>query len=308
MLLAALMLAGMILAACGEEDLDTGTTTGGDAPGTPTTSASPTPSPIAHPTGDDEAIFLITDEGGFVMPNAMLSRVPTFALLGNGCFVVSGPQIAIYPGPALPNLIERCLTEDGVQQVLRAAQEAGLLDGDAQYDYQGIADATTTVFTVNADGKTVNVSAYALGLDPSPTGTPTVDAAREKLATFMGQVTNLAGWLPESAFADDEHPYEIARLQIVTQPLADQGDVATPEGITPQVQDWPLTTSLSELGEPYFLERSRCATIEGADLATLMEQLTQANQLTQWESEGQKYTAIIRPLLPGQSGCESPTA
>jgi hypothetical protein len=321
-LLAALILVGTILTACGEEeDLDKGANTGGDTP-TPTVPASPavaTPEPIEHPTGADEFIILITDEGGFVGPNTLLTRVPTFALLGNGCFVVQGPQIEIYPGPALPNLIEHCLTEDGVQTVLRAAKDAGLLDGDAQYDYMSVADATTTVFKVNVGGKVTTVSAYALGIDPNPTGTPTADAARAKLAEFMGKVTGLSAWLPASAFVDDEHPYEITRMQIVSEPIADQGDVATPEvpteatpeevdGITPQVQEWPLTTPLGELGEPYFVQGSRCATIDGADLATLMENLKQANQLTQWESEGQKYALFIRPLLPGQTGCESATS
>ncbi len=291
----------LLLGACGEDDA--AGNGGTSPPATPTTAPSPTPEPIAHPTGDDEYILRVAWEGGFVMPEMLVTRLPLFTLTGDGCLVVQGPQIEIYPQPILPNLQETCLTEEGVQSILRAARDAGLLDGDAEYGYDMIADAPWTVFTLNANGTTTTVRAYALQ-EGAETGTPEADAAREKLVDLQNKLGDPRSWLPASAFSSDEHPYEVTRMQVVSRPAGADGGMATPEGIQIQTLDWPLSTPLAELGEPYTtLEDWRCTVIEGDDLDTLMGQLREANQLTQWTSGGESYNLFIRPLLPGEEGC-----
>ncbi|HMM42042.1 MAG TPA: hypothetical protein PKA95_09090 [Thermomicrobiales bacterium] len=292
---AAVLVLVLLLGACGEDDA-TGNG-GSDVP------ASPTVERIDHPSGDDEMILRVAWEGGFVMPEELVRRLPLFALLGDGCVVTQGPQIEIFPQPALPNLQQTCLTEDGVQQILRAAKEAGLLDGDAQYDFPNIADAVTTVFTLTANGQTTTVKAYALGDATQSTGDAEADAAREKLAELQTKLGDLRSWLPADAFASEEQPYEVTRMQLVVQPVSTDSSSATPEGIEIQQLDWPLSTPLAEIGAPYPFERWRCVTVEGDDLATLMEQLTGANRLTQWRSGDAEYTLIARPLLPGEQSC-----
>lgn len=291
---AAVLVLVLMLGACGTDDAGNG---GSDVP------ASPTVERIDHPTGDDAMVLRVAWEGGFVMPEELVRRLPLFALLGDGCVVTQGPQIEIYPQPALPNLQQTCLTEDGVQQVLQAAKEAGLLDGDAQYDFPSIADAATTVFTLTANGQTTTVRAYALGDATQSTGDKEADAARKKLAELQNKLGDLRSWLPAEAFASEEQPFEVTRMQLVVQPVTDNGSVATPEGIKVQQLDWPLATPLAEIGAPYPFEGWRCATVEGEDLATLMEQLTTANRITQWHSGDADYTLIARPLLPGERSC-----
>jgi ribosomal protein L18 len=123
-------------------------------------------------------------EGGFVPYEYTLGSTPFWSLFGDGTLIVPGPQIEIYPGPALPNLTATPVSEDGIQAILEAAREAGLMDGDANYGDQCIADAATTVFTTNADGTTTVVSAYALDVgEPAGTCGNDRDAeARGKLA------------------------------------------------------------------------------------------------------------------------------
>lgn len=295
-MLAALALT-LLLAACG------GDTTGNGAAG-PT--ASPTPESIDHPTSDDEMILSIAFEGGFVTPDELVRRLPLFALIGDGCVISQGPQIAIYPPPALPNLRQTCLTEEGVQAILRAAKEAGLLDGDAQYDNPSIADAPTTVFTVTANGTTTTVKAYALGDGTHSTGTPEADAARQKLVEFQNKLGDLTSWVPAEAFVGEEQPYEVTRLQLVVQPASGEQSAATPAAVDPQHKEWPLATPLAELGQPYPFEDWRCAVVEGDDLATLLEQLASSNQLTRWSSGDADYTLVVRPLLPGEPACANP--
>ena len=56
--------------------------------------------------------------GGFVAPSYSLKPVPAFSLYGDGRLIIEGPQIEIYPGPALPNLLVTRISEDGVQAIL----------------------------------------------------------------------------------------------------------------------------------------------------------------------------------------------
>ncbi len=96
---------------------------------------------IAHPTGADEVVLRVAYEGGFVPYEYTLSSVPSWSLFGDGTLIVQGPQIEIYPGPALPNLVAIPISEEGVQAILEAARDAGLMDGDATYGNDCIADA-----------------------------------------------------------------------------------------------------------------------------------------------------------------------
>jgi hypothetical protein len=260
---------------------------------------------MEHPTGSDELVLRIEDAGGFVPVTFNLTQMPTFSLFGDGTIVTVGPQILIYPGPALPNLLVTRLTEDGIQAVLSAAREAGLLDGDRAYGNDMIADASTTIFTTVAEGTTTTVSAYALGLGADD-GLPADEReARAKLVEFQMNLGDLASWLPASAILERDVPYEIERLQIISQPY-DEAGVADPS-LEQEPMSWPLTTPLASFGEPGGiatpLPNGRCGVVEGADAETLVAALEQANVLTPWESEGTLYALFPRPLLPDETGC-----
>jgi hypothetical protein len=326
--MAVLALLGMMLLACGEDDATNGNNgSGGEVTPTAQPSASPTDEPaspttnpdtIDHPTGDDDVIIRIEDVGGFVMQQSLITRLPTFILFGNGCYVVQGPQIEIYPAPALPNLQETCLSEAGVQQLLAKAKAAGLLDGDAEYGNDMIADATTTVFTVTAGGKTSVVRAYALAIDtemPSPNMSDEQRAAREKLASFMNDVAGVESWISPEMIVEEAHPYEIERMQIAVLPADSTSAPQLDAGMEPQTLEWPLETDLAAFGSPYLSGQFNCGVVEGEELATLMPLLAEANQLTHWVSTGdatpeadseQAYIFFLRPLFPDDAPCADP--
>src|SRR5207249_8230596 len=117
---------------------------------------------IDHPIGPDDLILRIDMVGGFIAPQAQLHRVPLLALYGDGRLIVPGPQIEIYPGPALPNLQVRTVSEAGIQAILAASRRAGLLGADRQYN-GGLPDLPTTTFTVVAGGARHVVSVQGLG-------------------------------------------------------------------------------------------------------------------------------------------------
>jgi hypothetical protein len=92
--------------------------------------------------------------------------------------------------------------------ILKAAEEAGLLEGDKHYPLDTIADAATTVFTITAGGETHTVSVYALdategpGIDAAPNVPAEEREARLKLAKFQGKLMDYISWLPETAIAN----------------------------------------------------------------------------------------------------------
>jgi hypothetical protein len=267
---------------------------------------SPTASPgITHPTGAADLVVRIENGGGFVAPTYQLRQLPWLSIYGDGRVMVLGPQIEIYPGPALPNVVTFRISEEGLQKVLEEALGAGLLGADAHYQYPGIADAGTTTFTVVAGGKRHVVSAYALSeggamdsqLDPGTL------RARTALLAFEEKALDLRSWLraaivePESAYR-----FDALRIFVATPQPADQ----EPQ---PTIVDWPLPTALASFGAPLVgnLGDTRCAVVSGDDLAKLLPAVQSSNELTLWRSGGKEYQLVLRPLLPDESGCPAST-
>jgi hypothetical protein len=253
-------------------------------------SASPSPNPPS-----DKVVFRVDADGGFVPPGFLLRRLPLVVVYADGRVVTPGPMIEIWPAPLVPALQVRTLTPEALARLIDLAGAKGLTS-DAHYDFMAISDATTTVLTVTVDGKTATVSAYALNEAPD-------DAAPGMTAEERQGRANL------SAFLD-------ALLAVPEGEWADEGSILEPEAIrvyaTPYVPDpaadwqsveWPLD-DLATAGDE--LENGmgyRCQVIEGDDLAEVMPLLEGANEQTPFRSGGADYTLIVRPLLPGESGC-----
>ena len=67
--------------------------------------------------------------------------------------------------------------------------------------------------------------------------------------------------------------------------------------------EWPLedlATAGESAGDGLGI---RCQVVTGDDLATVLPLLEDANSATPFRSGGADYTLIVRPLLPGESGC-----
>ena len=255
---------------------------------------------IDHPIGADEVVLRVAYEGGFVPPEYTLGSMPFWSLFGDGTLIVPGPQIEIYPGPALPNLLATPIAQDGVQAILGAARDAGLMNGDATYGNDCIADAPTTVFTTNASGQTSVVSAYALDVG-APTGScgGKGDAdERRALAEFHAKLGDLGSWLPEGSLGT-ERPYRPSRMRVYV--LTYEADPELPQDPV----EWPLDVPLAGFGEPVANTTIdlRCGVVSGSGFKTLFAAAKGANGLTPWTSGGTEFHLILRPLLPDEHTC-----
>lgn len=254
-------------------------------------------SKIDYPNGSKDVVVRIEYQGGFRLPTASATQRPIFTLYGDGCYIVEGPMIAIFPPPALPNLQQGCLTEEGVQHILRLAQDAGLLNEGTDTGILPDSDELTTVFTVTANGKTVVTKAYALGNEAAFSLMPEQVAAREKLIEFMGAVNAI----PENLVKSAEIAYDFDRLQVVVLPAELAG---VTEGLEPQTIAWPLSQNLAAFGDAFDrVPGATCGIVEGADLDILKASLEGANTETRWTSGGSEYVLYVNPLLPDGTGC-----
>ena len=108
-------------------------------------------------------------------------------------------MIQIYPGPAIYPLVRSRLSEPQVQALLRRAQAAGLLARGAiaygDMGAVGVSDMPTTTLIINARGRHIQRSAYALGATRAAGRlSPAQVEARRALSRFIAHLPHgLAG-------------------------------------------------------------------------------------------------------------------
>ncbi len=287
----AALLTMILLAACGGRG-------GGGA------TSSPGPG-IAHPSGSD-LVVRIDSAGGFVPVEFVFTALPLLTISGDGTVVVQGAQDAIFPGPALPPIQARRLTEAGLQLVLGEMARTGFFGASA--DFNGaqamVADANATVFTLHADNREVQVSVYALGL-LSGSDPPTTMGAREReahrvLAPLATRLGSLDSWIPESAWAEIAwHPYRSDALRLLVRNADD--DPADPSGIAGGLAPWPVDGDPATFGDPYPpIGGARCGVASGSAAAAWYAALGAANQLTRFTAGDHRYQVLARPVLAGE--------
>jgi len=273
-----LLVAALGLAACGSDS---------DSPAA-NDSLPPVADGFQHPTGADEVVIRYAEVGGFMPREFAFQQTPNVLVSGDGRVFGPGAQIAIYPGPLLPAVQVQPITEEGIQAILAAADEAGLF---AQIDYEqptNIADASTAQVTINVGGKTYVHEAYALGLaNPGEPGEETTPE-RQALADFIAQLMDLptlvgADQLGEqTVFEADEYGIEAL--------VVDDLSVYGTDGIEPTVVDWPAEATVR------LADASTCTVVSADEVG---EALAATNQLTFFTDADVTYQVLAKPILPG---------
>lgn len=255
---------------------------------------------IDHGIASDDLLVGISLEGGFVSVEWTYTNIPLFSLYGDGTLVLPGPQMELYPGPALPAISRRQVDEAGIQAILEEAVDmtkdipAGLDD----LGFAAIADASTTVITVSAGGVDRTIRAYALGeLTERPDGMPEPQyEARVRLQDLIARMTGLDSWMPEGSVGP-EGAYEASAARVFVGPYREVDDLVQTR------VPWPLSAGLGDFGDPDPSSEFRCGVVQGSDWDVLRDAASTANELTPWTSEGSRYSILFQPLLPDETGC-----
>jgi len=264
------------LAACGKQTVSTG---GGNS--------------VTYSTSPSSLVVRVDVSGGFVAPETIFTNLPVVSIYGDGSVITSGPVPMIYPGPVVPNLLVRELDATGMQAVLTAAQEAGILTGPIDYGQPPVADVPDTVVTINANDTTYTQSANALGGDFGTENlTPAQIATREKLSKFVDSMTDLET-LVGADHIGPEQPYTITKWR-VRATAVDQVPTGEP---APTVVPWPVPSlPLASIGD--------CTAVTDAATAQqVTDTMSKANQLTYFTDAGKTYQVLVRPLLPDETSC-----
>ena len=278
----------VVLTACADDPA----TSGGD------------PSPVP-PAGGDDVVLRLSYEGGFVPVDYHVLAAPAFTLYGDGTVITPGAQIEIYPGPALPAIVQRRVDPQAIDAIVERAREAGLGRRDLDLADTGnvaIADASTAVFTLTIDGRTTTARVYALGLEGDPVAQPGLSEEEAELRRDLSALAQDLGdlsWVEEAGGTlGTESMYLGQAARLIVGRLRED-----PELVQEPV-DWPLDAALATLGEPIeVMPHSRCAVVDGPDWHTLVGVAQGANQLTPWTDGDQTRSIAFRPLLPDESGC-----
>ena len=200
---------------------------------------------------------------------------------------------AIYPGPALPNVLVQRITPELVQELVHEGLTAGVRNG-ADLGQPGVADAPTTRITVVTAGGAQIVTANALSQAQSddPRLTAAQRQARAKLAAYEKKLTGLTtrqGMPQATAYQPD------AVAVFATPYTAPTGMPASP------AKAWPgpaLPGSDIDAAT-----KAGCVAVTGAQKDKVLAAAKAANSATPWTVGSTKWHVVFRPLLPDESGC-----
>jgi hypothetical protein len=251
------------------------------------------PASDAAVTDPDALVLRIERVGGLMAPDQQIGRLPVVSVYADGRVITQGPIPAMYPGPALPNLLVQQADPALVRQLVDKATAAGVGSG-ADLGQPGVADAPATRITVATGSGTRSVSAVALteASPDDPRLTAPQRAARAKLAAFVQEVTDLsvAAGMPAA------QPYVPTAIAALARPYTrPQDGLPSP----PAEMAWP---GPGLPGQPVSGNLG-CVVATGDQAKAVWTAAQKANAITPWTSGGKQWTVEFRPLLPDESGC-----
>jgi hypothetical protein len=278
LLLAAIPVA---LGACGDDSPPDAGATLPPAESAPTDPPASTSYEIA--TGPDDVVISVRHAGGFVPPGVLFAETPRALVTGDGRLLSTGPTTMIYPGPLLPNILERSIAPAAIQQLLAEADQRGLL-ADVTYSRNDqVADAPDTIVDITVGGRTYHHQAYALGMDGGAE-----DSAREHLQAFVEIMSNVEPTVGAAALGP-EAPFAPAQYLIQAMPV----DPATLDvDIEPTIVPWPRDAPV-RLGDA-----STCAMLPAEVAAPLFDDAT---VLTFFSEGDVTYSVAAVQQVPGRT-------
>jgi len=260
----------------------------------------PAPGPDPElPGGPDALVLQVGYTGGFLTAEMLAARLPLVSVYADGRVVTEGPVIAVYPGPAWPNVQVQQIGPAGVRTLVERAQDAGAT-GTGDLGTPPVADAPSTRFTVTTASGTTVREVYALFESGAPGLTGEQEAARAELRGLVDALTDLPGTLGPDA-VPTAAPYDPAAVAAVVRPWS-AADPDTGADLPQPEARWPGPPLPGEPLGP--LPDVSCVTATGGQAPDLAAAARDATGLTPWVTDdGARWAVTFRPLLPHESGC-----
>ena len=262
--------------------------------------AAPLPSLAPQPSPEADTYWLRATASQAIPPIDQFPIPPVATITGDGTYITIGPQDAMYPGPALPNLIGRPIGDAGRAKLLAEARRLGLLSGQTDFTAEGgVPGGVTGRLELTVDGRRVTLTGSPEAeiqcvTTPceAPPGTPAAFAA------FWSSLQDPT-WLGDAL--GPEAPYVADRYALLI------GPPPPPEASIPQpILDWPLDAPVGTFGTAVANDSRRCGAVTDEDAAAIQPVLAEANQASQWvqdPSTSATFGVVARPFVPGEDPC-----
>lgn len=263
---------------------------------------SSTPEPSGPPAAQGDLLLSATIDQA-IAPLERFAWLPSVVITADRVVVTGGAVPAIFPGPLVPPLVGRRISDQGWARILQWAENYGLLTG--QTDFTGgnvMPGQPLGTIRFRVDQQVLELLGDHLRPFECPPGADcdVRPGSPEAFAVFWRRITDLGTFLSEHL--GPEAPWEPAAYPLLIGPAPD------PQGLPQPVADWPLAAPLATIGQPVAGGERRCVTVSGPEAAALRPALEAANQLTPWIQDPEfsaAYGLTVRPLLPGEDVCRS---
>jgi hypothetical protein len=285
-LLGALLIVGACAAAASPSPSASPNPTATDPP---PANRSPETGGIEYPTGADEVVLRYEEGGGLMMVEWSLATAPVFTLYGDGTVIFRDPTAVVPedPGGAIlsPPFRTARLDPRQIEALLEfAVTEGGLATARERYENPMLADVGNAVFTINAGGRSKQVT--VTGLFESDASAPD----QLSRSQFLALAERLRDFDKSGGVPTAEYEPEAWRVHIVEA-----------AGIEPgAVRPWPWddVTPDDFAGEGSFpstvISAEQLARLDVADASGgLMGYFVKA-------PDGKLYNLVVRPLLPDE--------
>ena len=260
------------------------------------------PSVEPGPTVDPSAAWLRATTTQAIPPLDRFAIPDVVDVTSDGTYVTVGPVDAMYPGPLLPNLRQRSITDEGRQRILDEAARLGLLGGQTDFTGGGVPGGITARLDLTVDGRRVTltgdpeaqIQCVTAPCDPPP-GTPAA------FADLWAKLQQPGDWLgdavgPESPFVADAYSLLVGPAPA----LPPEAGMPRPPVVL------PVNLTLATFGVPVADGTHRCGIVDGADAAALTPVFEEADQLTQWiqgPAMSSTFSIAVRPIVADEDPC-----